>query len=108
MKPLSRARLPLPPRPSPLRPSSAPEAYPVRPPLPPGQMTLLRLLALRGGTANLAELADNVDLRAQATHDAVERLTGLGLVELRQHPLLPNHATVALTPFGRHTVREGR
>lgn len=108
MKPASRARLPLPPRPLPLRQPAVVDAYPIRPPLPPDQMTLLRLLALRAGHASLAELSADGHGPAHATGDAVDTLAALGLVELRQHPLVPSHATVALTPLGRRILREAR
>lgn len=108
MKPVAPPRLPLPPRPLRPRPISAPQAYPDRPPLPPNQVTLLRLLALHGGSASLTELSAGADLPAHITERAVDALDALGLVELRQHPLLPQHATVSLTPFGQCTVVEGR
>lgn len=108
MKPLARPRLPLPPRPLRPRQTSSPQAYPARPPLPPDQVTLLRVLSLRGGSATMTELCADGNLSAQTTEHAVDALDALGLVELRQHPLLPHHATVSLTLFGRHTVAEGR
>lgn len=105
MKPVAPPRLPRPVRP---RSTSAPQAYPDRPPLPPDQVTLLRLLALHGGSATLTELSAGVNLPAHATERVVDALDALGLVELRQHPLLPQHATVSLTPFGQCTVVKGR
>ncbi len=108
MKPLPRPRPPLPPRALPLRPVTTPDAYPARQPLPPDQLTVLRVLSLRGGTATMVELSADANLPSQPTEHAVDALDALGLVEIRQHPLLPHHATATLTPFGHRALAEGR